>query len=64
MEIKDTLLQFPSMQKLREFQKHANLRNFILFSDTCTLQAILTEDQIWDALLSYKAKEKEGKRAA
>jgi hypothetical protein len=64
MENKDTTLQFPSMQKLWEFQKHAKLRNFELFTDSCTLQAILTEDQIWDALLSYQGKEKESKKAA
>jgi hypothetical protein len=64
MEFKDTVLQFPSMQKLWEFQKHARLSNFKFFTDSRTLHAILTEDQIWDALLSYQGKEKESKKTA
>jgi hypothetical protein len=64
MEIKATILQFPSMKKLWEFQKHARLRNFQFFTDSKTLHAVLTEDQIWEALLSYQGKEKESDKAA
>jgi hypothetical protein len=64
MEIKATILQFPSMKRLWEFQKHARLRSFEFFTDSKTLHAVLTEDQIWDALLSFQGKEKESKKAA
>ena len=64
IEIKETILQFPSMQKLWEFQKHARLRNFKFYSDSKTLHAVLTEEQIWEALLSFQGKEKESKKAA
>jgi hypothetical protein len=64
MEIKATILQFPSMKKLWEFQRHAKLRNFQFFTDSRMLHAVLTEDPIWDALLSFQGKEKESKKAA
>ena len=50
-----TILKFPSMQKLWEFQKLANLKEYHFHTRDCTLRAIVTEEQVWLALKKMQA---------
>jgi hypothetical protein len=46
-------LQFHNMQELWEFQKVAQLRNFQFNALDCSLQALFTNDELWEVLTKW-----------
>ena len=49
-------VQFPSIQQLFAFQNAVHLHNFEFNTQDCTLRAIFSEDQLWEALTKYNGK--------
>jgi len=44
------------MQQLFAFQNAAHLHNFEFNTQDCSLRAVLSEDQLWEALTKYHGK--------